>query len=210
MGLTHSNEPPPTTPAIITRRDAIVGALALAAGTLLASKPDAALAANGDFMHVGTAMVSTTYTSITRRDLLANDLSYAFLNHNLGDQQIAVYGGASDQAAAESTGVYALASLDGQYGLQAENSGGGTALKVIGKAQFERSGRSSVAKGSSTKTLSGLSGIAATSMILVTLQGDAGSGVVLRYASRVSSTSFKVVLNKAATKKVTFAWLIVD
>jgi hypothetical protein len=195
-------------PAVISRRDAIVGALALAAGSLLASKPELALAANGDPMHVGTDMVSTTWTSITRRDLSANDLSYAFLNHSFGAQQVAVYGGVTAVGAAESMGVYGLASLAGQYGVQAENTDGGTALKVMGKAEFQTSGRSSVSKGSTTKTVTGLAGIASTSMILVTLQGDAGSGVVLRYATRVSSTSFKVVLNKAATKKVAFAWFI--
>ena len=205
MGDTEGSR---TAGAVVSRRDAIMGALALAAGTLIASKPDVALAADGSTMYVGTDMASTSPTSITRRSPGAVDLSYVFLNHNLGDQQIGVYGAATDASAAGSTGVYGLAGIAAGYGVQAENTGGGTALRVLGKAEFQTSGRSSVSKGKSSRTVTGLVGINATSMILVTLQGDAGSGVVLRYASRVSSTSFKVVLNKAATKKVTFAWFI--
>lgn len=211
MGDTKGSE---TAPAVISRRDAIVGALALAAGTLIASKPDAAFAADGDTMRVGTDMVSTVATSITRRDPAIlfgiNDLSYAFLNHSFGDPQVGVYGGVSDVAAVESVGVLGLASSTGQFAVQAEHVNGGTALKVIGKAEFQRSGRSSVSKGKSTKTVTGLSGVATTSMILVTLQGSGGSGVYLKYAARVSSTSFKVVLSRACTSSVKFAWMIVD
>jgi hypothetical protein len=202
-----------TTPAVITRRDAIVGALALAAGTLLASKPDAALAANGDFMHVGTAMDSTTFTSITRHDpslIGIDEVSYVFLNHNLGDQQVGLYGAVTDRSALDSLGIYGLASVTGQCAVQAENIDGGTALRVLGKTEFARSGTGTVTKGHSTKTVTVYSGVATTSRILVTLQGDGGSGVYLKYAARSGASSFKVVLTKAAAKSVKFAWMITD
>ena len=209
--MANSNGSEAASPAVISRRDAIIGALALAAGSLIASAPEVALAADGGTMFIGSNMVSGSPTSITRRTVPgSDDLSYVFLNHNLGDQHIGVYGSPTWQAGAESIGVYGLANTAGHYGVLAEHDDGGTALKVVGKASFQRSGRSSVSKGKASKTVTGLSGVATTSMILVTLQGSGGSGVYLKYAARVSSTSFKVVLNKACTSAAKFAWMIVD
>ena len=213
--MAGSKESEAASPAVISRRDAIVGALAVATGTLVASKPDVAQAASGDTMYVGTDMVSTTITSVTRQttDPVPDDLSYAFLNHNWGDQEVGLYGGVTALGAAGSTGVYGLASLKGQYGVQAENVDGGTALKVLGKTQFQRSGKSTVTKGHSTRTVTvpvWRGGVGTGSMIHVTLQGSGGAGVYLRYASRLSSSTFHVVLNKAATKTVSFAWFITD
>ena len=195
--------------AVVSRREAIIGALALAAGSLIATRPEPALANDGQAMYIGAGMVSTAITSITRRVTPAgDDLSYAFLNHNLGDQQLGVYGGVTATGGAESTGVYGLASLKGQYGVQAENADGGTALRVLGKAEFQMSGLSKVTKKHSTKTVPVPLGLSSTAMILVTLQGSGGSGVYLKYAKRVDATSFKVVLNKKATSTVTFAWMV--
>jgi hypothetical protein len=99
----------------------------------------------------------------------------------------------------------------GQYGVLAENTAsGGTALKVNGQAFFSRAGRSTIAKGKSTVTVAGLTNIGTSAAILVTLQGSAGSGVYLRYAKRLNSQQFQVVLNKAATSTVPFAWMIVN
>lgn len=201
--------------AVLSRRDAIVGALAVATGALVASKPDVARADSGDPMIVGTDMTSTSITSITRRttDVLPNDLSYAFLNHNWGDQQVGLYGAVTELGSAGSTGVFGLASRKGQYALQAEHDDGGTALKVLGKTEFQRSGMSTVTKGHSTRTVTvpaWQGGVGSGAMIHVTMQGSGGAGVYLHYASRLSSTTFHVVLNKAAKKTVSFAWLITD
>jgi len=212
-------------PAVISRREAIMGALALAAGTLIASKPDIALATNGDTMRLGTLMYDTTYTSITRYDpaILSgiNDVSYVYLNHSLGDQHIGVYGAPTDQAGPLSVGVYGLASKADHYGVQAEHSDaagvalratnpGGIGIVVEGKSKFSRSGLVTVTKGHSTKTVTVSSGVATTSRILVTLQGNGGSGVYLKYATRTSATTFKVYLTKSASKSVKFAWMITD
>lgn len=201
-------------PAVISRREAIVGALALAAGSLIATRPDVALAANGQAMVQGTLMYDTAYTALTRYDPSIqggiNDVSYCILNHNLGDQHIGVYGSPTEQAGAASTGVYGLAVKADHYGVQAENLEGGTALRVIGKAEFQRSGRSSVSKGKSSKTVTVSSGVSTSSMILATLQGSGGSGVYLKYVRRLNDTSFRLYLTKHATSTVTFAWMIVE
>ena len=223
--MARTEESETAAPVTISRRDAIVGALALAAGTLIASKPDVALAANGDTMLQGRLMYDTAATQLTRYDpaILGgiNDVSYAILNHNLGDQHIGVYGSPTEQAGAESVGVYGLASGASHYGVHAKHydMGGvallatnhdGTAIVVDGKARFSRSGLVTVTKGHSTKTVTVYSGVATTSRILVTMQGDGGSGVYLRYATRTGATTFKIVLTKAATKSVKFAWMITD
>jgi hypothetical protein len=97
----------------------------------------------------------------------------------------------------------------GGVGLLAASTGG-TALQVQGVATFSRSGSGSIAKGHSTTTVAGLTNIGTNALILVTLQGSPGSGVYLKYAKRLASTKFQVVLNKAATAKVYFAWMILN
>jgi hypothetical protein len=111
---------------------------------------------------------------------------------------------------AGSAGVHGHTEAAGHYGVLARHTASGTALRVEGKAGFSRSGKAAVARGHSTQTVTVASGVGTGSMILVTLQGSAGSGVVLRYAKRLSATTFQVALNKAATTTVTFAWMIVD
>jgi hypothetical protein len=97
------------------------------------------------------------------------------------------------------------------YGVHAKNDyDAGIALKVEGRTSLKRSGIGTVSKGSSTKTVTVASGVNSGSKIIVTLMGDGGSGVYLRYATLASATTFKVVLTKAATKAVRFSWLVTD
>jgi hypothetical protein len=53
-------------PAVMSRRDAIVGALALAAGTLIARRPDVAAAADGQYVLVGGSYSAANETFIMR------------------------------------------------------------------------------------------------------------------------------------------------
>jgi len=221
--MSSANGTKTAAPAVMSRREAIVGALALAAGTLLASRPGVALAANGEAMLQGRLMYDTAATQLTRYDPNNGnkDVSYCVLNHNWGDQHVGVYGSPTEQAGAASTGVYGLAVKAGHYGVQAEHSDtagvalratnpGGIGIVVEGKSKFSRSGIGTVSKGSSTKTVTVATGVGTSSRILVTLQGYGGSGVYLKYATRASATAFKVVLTKSASRSVKFAWMITD
>lgn len=215
--MTRFKESEPASPAVISRRDAIVGALALAAGSLLAAKPDAALAADGQTLTAG-GLVYTSQETLLHLTSTANDqspiLSSAIFNRygtTSNGLVHAVSGAVQNVAAAGSVGVAGEAWASGLTGVQAQNHhAGGTALKVIGKAQFSRSGKGAIPKGKSVLTITGLANIETTSMILVTLQNSGGSGVYLKYAQRVSATSFKVSLSKACTSAVAFAWMIID
>ena len=204
-------------PAVLSRRDAIIGALALAAGALVASKPGTARASTGDTVTAG----HTTYAS-SGTDLFlstnglptgGDDWSYAMMNRNglIGAPVQAFAGEPMPAAPAGSSGVWGNAISASHYGVVARHdSAAGVALKVEGKASFSRSGKATISKGHASKTVSGLNNITTGSIILVTLQGSAGSGNHVRWAKRLSATSFQVVLTKAASVNVTFGWLILN
>jgi hypothetical protein len=205
--MSPKTEPGSGSHTAISRREAIVGALALAAGALIASPPKTASAVDdGGPVLVGGSAQSENSTTILRLST-AGFLSIAGLNTNEGAREYGV-DGQSLSGDAGSAGAFGHTAATGHYGVLARHSAGGTALRVEGTASFSRSGRSAVSKGHSTRIVEVPSGIGATTMILVTLQGDPGSGVYLRYATRESSTSFKVVISRPATKSVLFAWML--
>jgi hypothetical protein len=198
----------------LTRRDAIVGGLALAAGALFGTRPDPASAANGTTVTVGGLNIGTVGTIFWRTDTGAIGPVYSqamLAGPNFGGSHRGLEGEVYAPAGNAAVGVRGSGAAAGQFGVLAENAAaGGTALRVNGVASFSRSGRSTISKGKSSMTVAGLTGITTNSMILVTLQGSAGSGVYLRYATRLDAMSFRVVLSKAATSAVSFAWLVLD
>ncbi|MFA5843237.1 MAG: hypothetical protein WC971_00200 [Coriobacteriia bacterium] len=83
----------------------------------------------------------------------------------------------------------------------------GRALDVYGKACFSRSGRSHVDSGHTYADVT-CANLATTSNILATLQGSGGTGVAVACCSRLSATTFRVTLTRAATRQVNFAWFV--
>ncbi len=121
----------------------------------------------------------------------------------------AAYGTAlkADCAVASGTAVRAIAPIDG-VGVDASAPAGATALNVYGRAAFSRSGVGSVAKKKKSATVTVPSGLATTALVFATLQ-NAGSGVYLASAARISTTQFRVNLNKKAPNTTRFAWFVV-
>jgi hypothetical protein len=203
-----------TAPGVISRRDVIVGGLALAAGALIAAKPEEAMAINGDTVEAGELTASQSPTFLLHTDsgaLLSPESSWALLAGSYAGIEYGLEGRVFAHSAGVGVGVHGSAQTVSQYGVLAENTAsGGIALKVNGLAQFSRSGKATIAKGHTSKTVSGLSNISTGSMILVTLQGSAGTGRYVRYAKRASSTSFTVYLNTSSAYDVSFAWMILN
>lgn len=214
-------------PAVISRRDAIMGALALAAGTLIASKPDAALAADGDPLLRARINWCSTTTTIARTDTGAFDgVVESTVQFNWDDftgtnYSVYAYPGSDDSGG--SAGIVGEARNVGQYGVIARSlTGGGNglrayapdgiALEVVGPTMFSRSGLGTILKGKSKASVSVAGGLTSSSLILVTLQGSAGAGIHVLYAKKIASsaTKFEVFLSKAATAKVNFAWMILN
>jgi hypothetical protein len=202
---------------LLSRRQAIAGALAVAAGALLATRPTRAMAANGDPVLAGQQVFASSGTTLylnSPATIAGVEYAQAMINRNgiTGNGPVAAFGGVAMPAAiAGSTGIWGDAWVAGHYGVHAQHeNGAGVALKVQGKATFSRSGKATIAKGHSSRTVAGLNNIGTGSMILVTLQGSAGAGRYVRYAKRVSDTSFTVVLSSASASTVAFAWMIID
>jgi hypothetical protein len=212
--MARTSNPEKTGTGVMSRRDAIVGALALTAGTLLAQAPEVAHAANGDAVQAGDLNAGLSPTFLIHTDngtILSPENSWALLAGSYSGVEYGVEGRVFAHSTGVGTGVHGAAETVGQTGVLAENTAaGGTALKVSGQAFFSRAGRSAISKGKTSVTVGGTANIATGALILVTLQGSAGSGVYLRYAKRLNSQQFQVVLNKAATSKVTCAWMIVN
>ena len=187
-------------------------ALVLAAGTLFATSPDTVTAATGQNVTVGGICIgaSPTYFWRTADGYVNPVYSQAAMNwdngagaHHAIDGEVYALGGAAG------AGIRGTAATVGQFGVLAEHkASAGTALRVNGVASFSRSGRKTILKGRSGATVTGLSHVGTDALILATLQGSAGAGNYVRYAQRVSDTSFKVALAKAASSTVSFAWLI--
>ena len=85
---------------------------------------------------------------------------------------------------------------------------GATALDVEGVAAFSRAGKGKIAKGKSFVNVTVPGGLVASALVLVTLQ-NAGTGVLLWYARRISATAFTVRLNKAAATDTVFSWFVI-
>jgi hypothetical protein len=201
----------------ISRRDAIMGALALATGTLVASAPDVALAANGQALTAGglaytsqETLIHLTSNATDQASIMSSAIFNRFGTSSNGIVY-AVSGDVQNTAAAGSVGVWGKAWGTGQTGMQAESShANGTALRVLGRTSYSRSGMGTVAKHAASRTVTVPTGVDTASKLLVTLQGNPGTGVYLRYAARTGATTFKVYLNKAATRAVKFAWMVTD
>jgi len=85
---------------------------------------------------------------------------------------------------------------------------GAMALRVEGRMTMTRSGRAHIARRKSSVTVTVPGGLTTSANILCTAQDSAGTGVYDRYAKRVSSTQFKIQLNKACTSSVNVAWMV--
>jgi hypothetical protein len=201
---------------LLSRRQAIVGALALAAGSLIAAGPKEAAALGGDPVTAAGSFYANGGCTLFLTSNGTNtgvEYAQAMINRNgLGGSPIQAFGGQIMAAApAGSAGTYGFAWETPHYGVHAiHDKAAGTALKVEGRAKFSRSGRAYISKGHLTATVTVPSGVDAGSIILVTLQGSAGVGNHVRYAKRLTSTTFQVMLTKAASVKVAFGWMILN
>lgn len=201
-------------PGVVSRREAIIGALALAAGSLLASRPKAAMAQTGDPVTAGGSVYTgagNTFYLNTGGTPAGTEIAQAMINRNgTGGSPVQAFGGVvMPSAPATSAGVWGFAWAAGHYGVHAEHdSSAGTALKVEGRVALSRSNTARITRGHSGCTVTVPSGVDPASMILATLQGSAGTGVYLRYAKRATATTFTLKLNRAATSTVTVAWMI--
>jgi hypothetical protein len=112
-------------------------------------------------------------------------------------------------------GVYGYGTL-GVIGESASTAAGVTAwarsatdlaLDVVGKVRFSRSGRSSVAAGQSTKTVS-LAGVSSSSRVFAVLHSNRSG----RYVRAVvpTSGSFKIYLNSTVSSSTYVAWFVLN
>jgi hypothetical protein len=90
--------------------------------------------------------------------------------------------------------------------VSATTDGTGDALKVVGRVSFSRSGRSTVAKNKKTVKVT-LAGVKTSSMILATLQSNAGSIAVANAVP--ASGSFTINLTAAHSSSVKVAWFVI-
>ena len=115
--------------------------------------------------------------------------------------------------ASSGAGVKGSTSFAATIGVIAENTGGGTGLKVTGRATFNRSGIATIAgttgspKNSVVVTVPGAT-LSGASMVLATIQGNP-AGVYVQGVVK-GTTSFTIFLNKAVTTSVKVGWFIIN
>jgi hypothetical protein len=197
----------------------LTGGVAAIAGVMAsAALPSVAAANIGDVVHVGDdAYGKQTGFQITSNGLSSGGTSLAstLIGRNANAYPAfpiqgvgaVVWGGAPQGSSA----LYGDAAETNGYGVHAKHDlAAGTALRVEGRTSLSRSGIGTVAKSTSSRTVTVASGVNSGSKILVTLQGNGGTGVYLKYAAMTSAKTFKVYLTKACTKAVRFSWMVTD
>jgi hypothetical protein len=219
-------------PKLMDRRGMLTAAAAAAAGLIgTMVMPAAAMAATGDAVTAGNvATGSTTAPGLWGRStsggvgVIGESTLYdGVQGFSSGVGASGVWGRSDASGGAGVTGDGPGYGLHGRStaglgvrgasttgtGVSAESTSG-AALSVVGKATFSRSGKATLARKKSSIIVPVASGVSTTAMILVTLQGEAGSGVYVKYAKRYSATTIKIQLNKKSTKASSIAWMILD
>lgn len=106
-------------------------------------------------------------------------------------------------------GVHGFATDAGGVGVVAENTAGGTALRVSGAAVFSSSGMVTISAGSSRATVTGVA-LTAASLVLATLQQDMAGVFVRSAVPDVAGNSFTVHLNRAISASAAVAWFVIN
>jgi hypothetical protein len=117
-----------------------------------------------------------------------------------------VYGfsGASVPSAPAHVGVFGYS--DSGTGVYAKSASNGTALYVNGKARFSRSGRTSIAAGSSKKIT--LAGVTSSSYVIATLQTNRAGLTVQSVVC--GAGSFTIYLNKSVSATTSIGYLVIN
>jgi hypothetical protein len=182
------------------------------------ARPEPARATNGDAVLVGGTFNGTSVTTIQNLTNAATALAGSSGSSGIGvggnsDSGPGVQGnsgtgfgvsgvsstgvGVAGDGSTSGTGVWATASV----------SGGGIALQVDGKVKFSRSGRTTMAAGTSSKTVS-LPGITTGSLVFAVL-GSNRSGRWVR-AVVPATGSFKIYLNTTVPSSTYVSWFILN
>lgn len=190
----------------MSRRDLIMKGAVVAAGAAAAAlTPQVAAASDGEAVTVGQLKYSTSSaaTQIATGNTPDNLPLVRIVDQSWGD------GVPRALMARTNTGRAVDAWAQNGTAVKAE-AVSGTAVDVRGKVRMNRSGFGYISAGKSYVDMAPTGGVTSSSKILVTLQGSAGTGVYLRFAKIISTSKFRVYLNKAATVKVKFAWMVLE
>lgn len=95
-------------------------------------------------------------------------------------------------------------------GVHAEAGVNGFALRVVGRAVFNKSGLLTIPAGASSATKTGIGPLNSGSLVLAVLQQNASGRFVRAVVPDVAAGSFTVFLNRAVNSNTTVAWFIVD
>jgi hypothetical protein len=106
-------------------------------------------------------------------------------------------------------GVRGVTSGTTGAGVIAEHINGGAGLRVLGAAEFSRSGTLTIKAGAATATMTGVP-LTSASLILATLQQKVPGVYVQSAVPDVSKSSFTIHLSKATPAVTTVAWFIVN
>jgi hypothetical protein len=211
---------------LMDRRRMLTAFAATAAGVVGAmALPTVAAAATGDAVHSGSVSdASLSDPGLWGRNwnlsggvgvLAESHSGDAIVGYSEGVNKSGIWAKNVATGGAGVTGDGAVAGVVGRtpaaagYGVLAIGGAGG-ALKVDGKATFTRSGVASFPKKKTYITIAVPGGLSGTPKFLVTMQGSPGDGVFIAYASKNSTTTIKVRLNKKSTKSTTVAWMVLD
>ncbi len=100
--------------------------------------------------------------------------------------------------------------LPANVGVMAAAQPSGRALVVSGRTSFSRAGRTSVSKGSRYKEVSVAGGSLSSTSQIVATANTLVTGTYVQATKLVSSTKFRIYLNKAAPATVGVTWIVLN